>query len=98
MHCPRCRAENREGRRFCAKCGASFALAYPACFSNEPGEDFCGGCGKALTSAARPPAPRFTSPTPIPQAPRRIQNKRRGATPVDGAARLERDRRSLRLG
>lgn len=27
MRCPRCEAENREGRRFCAECGASLALA-----------------------------------------------------------------------
>ena len=26
MLCPRCRTENREGRRFCAECGGSLAL------------------------------------------------------------------------
>ena len=24
MQCPRCRTENREGRRFCGECGLSF--------------------------------------------------------------------------
>src|SRR5215211_1966762 len=68
MQCSRCRAENREGRRFCAKCGASLALACAACgFANEPGEDFCGGCGQPLGSppTALPPSvpeARFTSP------------------------------------
>src|SRR5262245_22662565 len=52
MTCPRCQSENREGRRFCAECGASLALACPACgFSNEPREKFCGGCGDSLQSS-----------------------------------------------
>ena len=55
MQCPRCLAQNREGRRFCAECGAPLALPCPSCgFSNEPGEKFCGGCGLALTPADRP--------------------------------------------
>ncbi len=64
MKCPKCQAENREGRRFCAACGASLAVACSACgFSNEPGENFCGGCGQALEVAAAPvPAPKFASP------------------------------------
>jgi class 3 adenylate cyclase len=56
MQCPRCQAENRQGRRFCAECGASLASSCPSCgFSNEPGEKFCGGCGLSLTS----PRPTF---------------------------------------
>jgi phage FluMu protein Com len=36
MQCPRCRAENRERRRFCGECGFSFALKCPSCgFINE---------------------------------------------------------------
>jgi class 3 adenylate cyclase len=63
MKCPRCERENREGRRFCAECGASLALACPSCgFSNEPGENFCGGCGARLGAPAVPAAPRFSSP------------------------------------
>ncbi|MFQ5830607.1 MAG: adenylate/guanylate cyclase domain-containing protein [Candidatus Methylomirabilia bacterium] len=64
MKCPRCEAENREGRRFCAKCGASLTLACPSCgFSNEPGEKLCGGCGQALAVTAAPAAPaQFASP------------------------------------
>src|SRR4051812_31347198 len=57
MQCPRCQAENREGRRFCAKCGGSLALACAACgFTNEPNEDFCGGCGQPLAARPSPPA------------------------------------------
>jgi class 3 adenylate cyclase len=63
MMCPRCHAENREGRRFCAKCAAPLATACPSCgFSNEPGEDFCGGCAAPLVVASRPAEVRFASP------------------------------------
>jgi len=63
MVCPRCHAENREGRRFCGECGLSFASTCPSCgFLNEGGEKFCGGCGRALTATARPVEPRFGSP------------------------------------
>ncbi len=64
MKCPRCQAENREGRRFCAECGASLAIACSSCgFSNEPGEKYCGGCGQALEVTAAPvPTPKFASP------------------------------------
>ena len=56
MQCPRCLAQNREGRRFCAECGAPLALPCSSCgFSNEPGEKYCGGCGLALTPADRTP-------------------------------------------
>ncbi len=63
MRCHRCQAENREGRRFCADCGASLSLPCPSCgFSNEPGEKFCGGCGIDLTAAPQIPESKFTSP------------------------------------
>ena len=62
MHCPKCQAENRESRRFCAECGASLNLACPSCgFSNEPGEKFCGGCGQPLASPQQV-ATKFASP------------------------------------
>ena len=51
MQCPRCHAENREGRRFCGECGFSLASTCPSCgFLNEGSEKFCGGCGAPLTS------------------------------------------------
>ncbi len=63
MRCPRCRSENREGRRFCAECGASLALACGACgLSNEAGEKFCGGCGAPLLGAPTVAQPKFGSP------------------------------------
>src|SRR2546427_10588957 len=63
MQCPRCQAENRAGRRFCAECGAPLALPCASCgFSNEPEEKFCGGCGTPLTAAPRPPGPPGGAP------------------------------------
>ncbi|TMB59903.1 MAG: zinc ribbon domain-containing protein [Chloroflexi bacterium] len=59
----RCRAENREGRRFCGECGLSFASACPSCgFLNEGDEKFCGGCGRSLAATASSGEPRFSSP------------------------------------
>jgi hypothetical protein len=61
MTCPRCQAENREGRRFCSKCGTPLAQPCAACgFANEPGDEFCGGCGARLAAAT--PAARFSAP------------------------------------
>src|SRR5713101_7868988 len=63
MQCPRCQAENRDGRRFCGECGLSFASTCPACgFLNEGSEKFCGGCGRSLTLSAAPAGPKFHSP------------------------------------
>jgi class 3 adenylate cyclase/tetratricopeptide (TPR) repeat protein len=53
MRCNTCSAENRDGRRFCAQCGAPLQLTCPACGAqNEPGDRFCGACGAEL--AERP--------------------------------------------
>jgi class 3 adenylate cyclase len=49
MNCSKCGAENREGRKFCAKCAARLARLCPQCgASNEPGDDFCGECAAPL--------------------------------------------------
>jgi class 3 adenylate cyclase/tetratricopeptide (TPR) repeat protein len=57
MLCPQCRAENGPARRFCAACGASFAVRCAACgFENESGAKFCGGCGRPAGGGA-PSAP-----------------------------------------
>ena len=64
MNCPRCDAENRDDRRFCAECGGPLPSACPTCaFVNRTGEKFCGGCGVPLAMASRPVAAgRFASP------------------------------------
>jgi class 3 adenylate cyclase len=67
MRCSSCGSENREGRKFCAECGATLSLACAACgASNQPGERFCGECGKPLVAASKPgpplPDPRSYTP------------------------------------
>ena len=58
MQCLQCKADNREGRRFCAACGAPLTRICPSCsFLNEPGDNFCGGCGVRLA-----PSPARTEP------------------------------------
>jgi class 3 adenylate cyclase/predicted ATPase len=53
MRCAKCGSDNREGRKFCAKCGVALAHQCARCgASNEPGEDFCGECGAALAAIA----------------------------------------------
>ena len=57
MCCLKCGADNREGRKFCAKCAAPLARLCPQCgASNEPGEDFCGECATPLGKSSAPPA------------------------------------------
>ena len=61
MQCARCRADNREGRRFCGECGLPLPTSCPFCgFSNEGNEKFCGGCGRVLIAGAD--EPKFRSP------------------------------------
>jgi len=61
MNCAKCGADNREGRKFCAKCAAPLARLCPQCgASNELGENFCGDCGAALVA----PSPASAAKTP----------------------------------
>ena len=58
MRCEACGSENRDGRRYCAQCGAELVVACPTCgAANEPGDRFCGACGTAMEAAAAAPAP-----------------------------------------
>jgi class 3 adenylate cyclase/predicted ATPase len=54
MRCLKCSIENREGRKFCAECGAALKARCVSCNAeNELGEKFCGECGKPLASLAQ---------------------------------------------
>ena len=57
MRCTKCSAANREGRGFCAECGAPLTTRCNACgFLNEPGAKFWGGCGVPVTLPEHEPA------------------------------------------
>ena len=53
MRCSKCGSDNREGRKFCATCGAPLVVTCPKCgATNRPEERFCGECGAALAQIA----------------------------------------------
>ena len=57
MKCPKCQHDNREGRKFCAKCGTKMGWVCPKCgYENEADELFCGECGTKITDT---PAPKL---------------------------------------
>ena len=65
--CPGCGAENRDGAKFCRKCGGALALATnsdlacPACGTENSGSaKFCRGCGISLQTTTEP-APKATA-------------------------------------
>jgi Double zinc ribbon len=52
MGCSKCGTDNREGRKFCAHCGAPMTVTCAKCgASNQPEEKFCGDCGVGLPEA-----------------------------------------------
>ena len=56
MKCPKCQFENREGAKFCKKCGNKLELACPSCgHAYEPDSVFCDECGHNLTIPSEPP-------------------------------------------
>ena len=73
MLCPRCHTENREARRFCSKCAAPLAVVCASCgFTNDPGDEFCGGCAQSLRAAT--PMPR-TLQSPESYTPKHLAEK-----------------------
>src|SRR5947207_13188043 len=70
MRCPACGAENRGGRRFCARCGPALELPCPACGTPNQVEDrYCGSCGSRLGGEEAEPA---AVPVPVATAERRL--------------------------
>src|SRR5262245_32120176 len=60
MTCPRCRAENPAGMKFCGQCAAPLASGCPSCGAANPSDHkFCGHCATPLQGSAEP---RFASP------------------------------------
>ena len=70
MQCPKCSAQNRDGRRFCGGCGAPLGILCPNCgFTNDPDERFCGGCGAPLGDRTT------TSPSPVTYTPEHLAER-----------------------
>jgi class 3 adenylate cyclase/tetratricopeptide (TPR) repeat protein len=99
MRCAKCGADNREGRKFCAKCAAPLARLCPQCgASNEPGENFCGECaaplGQAPTASTKKSndSPILVAETP---APENLEGERKTVTAlfadIKGSTELEQD-------
>ncbi len=98
MNCAKCGADNREGRKFCAKCAAPLARLCPQCGApNEPGENFCGECAAALGAA--PTASRKSNDAPIrvtdTPVPENLDGERKTVTAlfadIKGSTELEQD-------
>ncbi len=98
MNCTKCGAENREGRKFCAKCAAPLARVCPQCgASNEPGENFCGECAAALGQT--PTASKKSNDAPIrvadTPASENLEGERKTVTAlfadIKGSTELEQD-------
>jgi class 3 adenylate cyclase len=99
MNCTKCGTDNREGRKFCAKCAAPLARVCPQCGdSNEPGENFCGECAAALgqtpTASAKKPNDRPIRVAETPAA-ENLEGERKTITAlfadIKGSTELEQD-------
>ncbi|MBT3791068.1 MAG: AAA family ATPase [Alphaproteobacteria bacterium] len=68
MHCSKCDAENKPGRKFCSECGAALVRVCQKCeFANEPDDRFCGGCGATLDEVPDDPPKSVKSDTSSPE-------------------------------
>ncbi|OQX88778.1 hypothetical protein B6D60_01195 [candidate division KSB1 bacterium 4484_87] len=48
MICKSCGAENKDWASYCTQCGLPLGDVCRCSFVNEPGDLYCGGCGKPL--------------------------------------------------
>ncbi|MBW1768948.1 MAG: zinc-ribbon domain-containing protein, partial [Deltaproteobacteria bacterium] len=56
MKCLKCQFDNRNGVKFCEKCGVKMELVCPNCGAKIPlDRQFCGECGHNLTLPSEPP-------------------------------------------
>jgi hypothetical protein len=63
MECPKCQFENREGAKFCKKCGDRLELACPKCSSVLTADSiFCDECGYDLRKPEKVPPVDYSEP------------------------------------
>ncbi len=85
MRCAKCGSDNRDGRKFCSKCGVALARQCPRCgASNEPEEDFCGECGAAIAAKAVAAATSSLQPASTALNIRITPEQPDASTPSDG--------------
>src|SRR5712691_5771624 len=85
MRCSKCGGDNRQGRKFCAQCGAAMAARCARCGApNEPGEKFCGDCGAPLTT----PSSQALSTVTAGAAIRVAAEEADASPPVDGERKI----------
>ncbi len=76
MKCPACKTENKDGAKFCAKCGGSLSVtatpaetsrACPGCgHACRTDAKFCPKCGRNFAATAAPAASTFAATEPCP--------------------------------
>jgi len=58
VQCPTCKADLREGSKFCPECATPLPRACPACQQPNPNNSkFCSECGTGLTATGAPGLP-----------------------------------------
>ena len=63
MKCPDCQFENREGIKFCEKCGVKLEFICPNCGAKIPLDRiFCGECGQKLKETEEPKSIDYSKP------------------------------------
>ena len=63
MKCPKCQSENREGAKFCNKCGIALESKCPSCgHSYGPESVYCDECGHTLVGPKAPPPVDYSQP------------------------------------
>ncbi len=63
MKCPKCHFENRDGVKFCEKCGEKLELICPGCSAQLPPDRlFCGECGRDLRTPRKKPPGGYSAP------------------------------------
>ena len=63
MECPKCQFSNREGAKFCIKCGAKFEVKCLNCGNSLPSEAlFCDECGQTLSKPKEAPSVDYSEP------------------------------------
>lgn len=63
MKCSKCQHENREGAKFCKKCGNKLELICPSCGHPYQADSiFCDECGHSLTKLKEAPSVDYSEP------------------------------------